>query len=469
VSEVITLRRIDLRGADLSRAGFDLRGRLPRAEMDVEAAVERVRPICEDVRRRGLAALVELTERFDGVRLETPRVPEAALDDALAALDPAVRAALEESIRRVRLVHADQRRVDTITHVVPGGTVTERWVPVERVGLYVPGGNAVYPSSVVMNVVPAQLAGVESIAVASPPQAQADQARYVGLPHPTILAACALLGVTEVYAVGGAQAIAMFAFGYANDSGERYANDSTERYSTAEEICRPVNLVTGPGNIYVAAAKRLLKGVVGIDAEAGPTEIAILADDSADPVHVAADLISQAEHDTLAAAVLVTGSLALAEKVEIELATQVAATRHHERIRAALTGRQSGVVLVDTLDAGLAVVDAYAAEHLEIQTRDAAAVAARVRNAGAIFVGPHAPVSLGDYCAGSNHVLPTGGCACHSSGLSVQTFLRGIHVVDYTEQALREVAGHIVTLADAEDLPPHGAAIRARFDWGTPS
>jgi histidinol dehydrogenase len=262
-----------------------------------------------------------------------------------------------------------------------------------------------------------------------------------------------LLGVTEVYAVGGAQAVAMFAYGYQGDDGD---------------ACAPVNIVTGPGNIWVAAAKRLLKGVIGIDSEAGPTEIAVLADDSADPVHVAADLISQAEHDTLAASVLVTDSPDLADRVEAELTQQVAATKHTERVRTALTGRQSGVVLVDDLDAGLAVVDAYGAEHLEVQTRDAAQVASRVRNAGAIFVGPHAPVSLGDYCAGSNHVLPTGGCACHSSGLSVQTFLRGIHVVAYDQDALADVAKHVVTLANAEDLPAHGAAVRARFGWRTP-
>jgi histidinol dehydrogenase len=326
---------------------------------------------------------------------------------------------------------------------VPGGTVTERWVPVDRVGLYVPGGNAVYPSSVVMNVVPAQEAGVRSLAVTSPPQAA-----FGGLPHPTILAACALLGVDEVYAAGGAQAIAMFAYG------------------TAE--CRPVTLVTGPGNVWVAAAKRLLKGRIGIDAEAGPTEIAILADDSADPGQVAADLISQAEHDVLAAAVLVTPSEGLAAAVERELAAQVATTRHRERVTEALTGRQSGVVLVDGVDEGLAVVDAYAPEHLEIHTEDAAAVAARVRNAGAVFVGPHSPVSLGDYCAGSNHVLPTGGCACHSSGLSVQTFLRGIHVVDYSRDALAEVTRHVVALAEAEDLPAHGDALKARFGWKIP-
>lgn len=431
------MRRMDLRGQRLRAR--ELRGVVPRAELDVEAALERVRPICEDVRTRGAEAVRELGERFDGVRVPDLRVPAAALTEALARLDPAVRAALEESVRRARLVHRDQRREDHTTRVVDGGTVTERWVPVERVGLYVPGGQAVYPSSVVMNVVPAQEAGVEQLVVASPPQRE-----FGGLPHPTILAACALLGVEEVYAVGGAQAIAMFAYG----AGE----------------CAPVDIVTGPGNIWVAAAKRLVKGVVGIDSEAGPTEILVLADDSADPANVAADLVSQAEHDTMAAAVLVTDSVALADAVDAELARQVAATKHTERIHTALSGVQSATVLVDDLDAGMEVVDAYAAEHLEIQTVDAAERARRVRNAGAIFVGPFAPVSLGDYAAGSNHVLPTGGCACHSSGLSVQTFLRGIHVVDYTEQALRDVAPHVLALADAEDLPAHGAAVRVRFD-----
>ncbi|MEV7802451.1 histidinol dehydrogenase [Microbispora sp. NPDC088329] len=434
------ISRIDLRGS----LPADLRDVLPRAELDVEAALDKVRPICEDVRHRGAAAVRELTARFDGVELQSARVPAEALTRALEELDPAVRAALEESIRRARLVHRDQRRTDTTTQVVPGGTVTERWVPVDRVGLYVPGGRAVYPSSVVMNVVPAQEAGVPSLAVSSP--AQKD---FGGLPHPTILAACALLGVDEVYAVGGAQAVAMFAYG--------------------TEECRPATMVTGPGNIYVAAAKRLLKGRIGIDSEAGPTEIAILADETADPAHVAADLISQAEHDVIAAAVLVTTSPELADAVEKELPGQVAATRHSERITEALAGRQSGIVLVSDVEDGLKVVDAYAAEHLEIQTADARAVAARVRNAGAIFIGPYAPVSLGDYMAGSNHVLPTGGCACHSSGLSVQTFLRGIHVVDYSREALAGAAPHVCALADAEDLPAHGAAIRARFDWEVPA
>ncbi|WP_066949110.1 histidinol dehydrogenase [Streptomyces lushanensis] len=440
------ISRIDLRGEALPEGGA-LRDLLPRAEFDVEAALEKVRPLCEDVRHRGTAALIEYAERFDGVTLERIRVPVAALHAALEELDPAVRAALEESIRRAELVHRAQRRGSHTTQVVPGGTVTEKWVPVGRVGLYAPGGRSVYPSSVVMNVVPAQVAGVESIALASPAQRE-----FGGLPHPTILAACALLGIDEVYAAGGATAVAMFAYGTSGPDG-----------------CAPVNMVTGPGNVWVAAAKRYFTGRIGIDAEAGPTEIAILADATADPVHVAADLISQAEHDPLAAAVLVTDSVELADAVDKELVPQVAATRHIEdRVVPALSGRQSAVVLVDSVEDGLRVVDAYGAEHLEIQTARAAEVAGQVRNAGAIFVGPYSPVSLGDYCAGSNHVLPTGGCACHSSGLSVQSFLRGIHIVDYSEHALAEVAHHVVTLAEAEDLPAHGAAVTSRFGWQVP-
>jgi histidinol dehydrogenase len=435
------LTRIDLRGRELGPA--ELRAILPRAEVDVDAVTHQVTPILDAVRERGVEAVLELTERFDGVRPAAVRVPGEALAGALEGLDPAVRAALEESIARARAVHEDQRRTDTTTQVVPGGTVTERWVPVARVGLYAPGGLAVYPSSVIMNVVPAQVAGVESLVLCSPPQAE-----FGGLPHPTIMGAAALLGVGEVWAVGGAQAMALLAFGGTDTDGTGLA---------------PVDLVTGPANIYGTAAKRLLRGLIGIDSEAGPTEIAVLADGTADPVHVAADLISQAEHDTLAASVLVTDSTELADAVDIELSRQVAATKHTERISEALRGKQSGCVLVSTVDDGLRVVDAYAAEHLEIQTADARGVAQKVRNAGAVFVGPHAPVSLGDYCAGSNHVLPTGGCARHSSGLSVQTFLRGIHVVDYTEDALRAVAAKVVALANAEDLPAHGQAVTARF------
>lgn len=430
------IQRIDLRGADLR--GVDYRAAVPRADFDIEAAVPAVHSICEAVRTRGLDAIRELSEKFDGVTVDDIRVPASALSAALADLDPAIRAALDESIRRLRSTCTAELEQDVVTDLGPGARVTHRKVPVGRVGLYVPGGLAPLVSSVLMNVVPAQTAGVESIALASPPQRE-----FGGSVHPTILAACALLGVDEVYAVGGAQAIAMFAYGTGP--------------------CAKVDLVTGPGNIYTVTAKRLLKGLVGIDSEAGPTEIAILADDTADPAFVAADLVSQAEHDPLAAAVLVTPSEALAADVEAELDKQVSATRHVERIRTSLSGRQSGIVIVDDLEQGLAVVDAYAAEHLEIHTEDAAAWAARVRNAGAIFVGQYAPVSLGDYCAGSNHVLPTGGCACHSSGLSVRAFTKSVHVVDYSRDALEAVAGHVVTLANAEDLPGHGAAVSVRF------
>ena len=441
------LATIDLRAQPLGAR--DLRAVLPRAEYDVEAALAAVQPISDDVHDRGAAALYDYAERFDGVRPGSLRVPDEVLAAAVEALDPDVRAALEVSIERARTVHAAQRRTDTTTTVVPGGTVTERWVPVERVGLYVPGGRAVYPSSVVMNVVPAQLAEVGSIAVASPPQKE-NVGVFAGYPHPTILAACALLGVDEVWAMGGAQAVAGFAHGFVDEA----AGEGGE--------CAPVSLVTGPGNVYVAAAKRLLKGLVGIDAEAGPTEIAVLADAGADPEYVAADLISQAEHDPLAGSVLVTDSPELADAVATVVERRAAATKHSERVAEALGGRQSAIVLVDDLDAGLRVVDAYAAEHLEVITADAPAVARRVRNAGAIFVGPYSPVSLGDYVAGSNHVLPTGGSASHSSGLSVQSFLRGIHVVEYGQEALAEVGRHVVALAEAEDLPAHGEAVTAR-------
>ncbi|CRK51982.1 histidinol dehydrogenase [Rhodococcus sp. RD6.2] len=444
------LARVDLRGRTPSVA--ELRSALPRGGVDVDAVLHQVRPVVEAIRDRGAEAALEYGETFDGVRPATVRVPRAELTRALAELDSDVRAALEVAIERTRKVHADQRRTDTTTEVVPGGTVTERWIPVERVGLYVPGGNAVYPSSVVMNVVPAQAAGVESLVVASPPQAA-----FGGLPHPTILAAAEMLGVEEVWAVGGAQAVALLTYGGTDTTGI----DGT---AVGGSELAPVDLITGPGNIYVTAAKRLCRGLVGIDAEAGPTEIAILADHTADPVHVAADLISQAEHDVMAASVLVTTSTDLADAVDAALTAQLELTKHRERVATALAGSQSGVILVDSIDDGLRVVNAYAAEHLEIQTENASEVAGRVRSAGAIFVGPWAPVSLGDYCAGSNHVLPTAGCARHSSGLSVQTFLRGIHVVDYSESALKDVARHVINLANAEDLPAHGEAVRLRFE-----
>ncbi len=432
------IRTVDLRGRSLSK--FEYQSALPRAAMDVAQAMKIVEPILNRVKNGDESDLLALAQEFDGVLPPSIRVPQSALDTALAQLEPKIRTALEVSVARITKVHNDQRRSDSTTTVVDGGSVTERWIPVDRVGLYVPGGRAVYPSSVLMNVIPAQIAGVASIAIASPPQKE-----FGGLPHPTILAACALLGITEVFAIGGAQAIALFAYGMKN-------------------ICEKCDMVTGPGNIYVAAAKRALRGIVGIDSEAGPTEIAILADSSALASDVAADLISQAEHDMIAAAILVTDSQELATAVEKELALRVPRTKHSERIATALGGIQSAIVLVDSVTQGLDVVNAYAAEHLEIQTVDAQLVASKIRNAGAVFIGRFSPVSLGDYSAGSNHVLPTGGCACHSSGLSVATFLRGLHFIEYGERAFTDIAPTVITLANSEDLPAHGEAMSARFE-----
>ena len=413
---------------------------LPRAALDTGAAMAQIRPVCEDVRDRGAAAVREYTARFDGVDLPTSPVPAQALADALAGLDPKLRAALEEMARRVRPVHEAQRPAGHVTRIGDGAQVTERYVPVDRAGVYVPGGLVPLPSSVIMNVIPAQVAGVRQIAVASPPRPDSG-----GMPAPAILAACALLGIDEVHAVGGAQAVAMFAYGTAD--------------------CAPVDVVTGPGNAYVTAAKRLLAGTVGVDAEAGPTEIAIIADHTASPRFLAADLVAQAEHGPLAACLLITTDPALAERTEAELTAQVASARHRDTVQAALTG-QSACVLVDDTEAALAVSDAWAPEHLEIQAEDASGLAARVRNAGAVFVGPYAPVSLGDYLAGSNHVLPTGGTARHTAGLSVLAFLRGIHVVECSATALAAAAPYIDALGAAEDLAAHVAAVRVRVPRG---
>jgi histidinol dehydrogenase len=430
----VIIRRIDLTGAS---GPVDYRAVVPRAELDVEAAAHLVRPVVDAVRDRGLDAVLEYTQQFDGVTLEDVAVPREALTRALEELDPQVRAGLEESVRRLRATCEAELERDVTTEVAAGAVVTHRKVPMDRVGLYVPGGLAPLVSSVVMNVVPAQVAGVGSIALASPPQKD-----HGGLPEPTIMAACALLGVEEVYAVGGAQAIAMFGHGAGP--------------------CRRVDLVTGPGNIYVAAAKRLLRGVVGIDSEAGTTEIAILADDSADPAYVAADLISQAEHDPAAASVLVTDSEALAGEVVAQLEKQVAATRHDQRILTALGGPQSAIVLVDDVAAATAFSNAYAPEHLELHLADPRPE--DFVHAGAVFVGPDSPVSLGDYLAGSNHVLPTGGQARYSAGLSAATFLRSQQVIEYDRAALGAVREAIVVLADAEALPAHGEAVVARFE-----
>jgi len=438
------MRVVDLRGRQLSKRGYQ--ELLPRAPLDINSALSDIKPILDSVKNGDESTLLELSSRFDGIAPQSLRVPKAVMSSALTTLDPQLREIITESVRRVRIVHRDQQRGATTTRVVDGGEVQERWVPVDRVGLYVPGGRAVYPSSVVMNVVPAQIAGVPSIAVASPAQKEND-----GWPHPTILAACALLGVDEVYAMGGAQAIAAFAYGVKN--GEN-------------EILEPVDLVTGPGNIYVAAAKRALRGTIGIDSEAGPTEIAVVADSTANPEDVAADLISQAEHDTIAAAILITDSVKLAEEVQVRVQQQTVRTKHSARITEALSGIQSAIVLTDNLEQSLDIANAYAAEHLELLVANPQSASEKIRNAGAVFLGRFAPVSLGDYLAGSNHVLPTGGCACHSSGLSVQTFLRGLHFVSYSERAFREIAASVITFAQAEDLPAHGEAIAARFEEG---
>ncbi len=432
------MRTIDLRGQKLSAA--ELLSVVPRAAAALQNAQTVAADIVADVRERGELALREQAERFDRVADHAVRVPREHIDEAIAALDPAVRLAIEESIRRVRTGSAAQVPAETVTDIAPGARITQRWQPVGRVGVYVPGGKAVYPSSVIMNVVPAQVAGVASVALASPPQA--DQGGRV---HPTILAAAGLLGVDEVYAMGGAGAIGAFAHGVSSIDLD------------------PVDVITGPGNNFVAAAKRAVSGLVGIDAEAGATEILIVADDEADPRLIAADLISQAEHDEQAGAVLVTPSAALADAVRAAIDAMIGETKHAERARTALAGEQSAVILVDDLDGARAVSNAYGPEHLELHIRDAARAAAGYTNAGALFIGEMTPVSLGDYMAGSNHVLPTGGSSRHSSGLGAHTFLRPQQVVEYSREALASLHEPIVAFSVAEDLPAHGEAVTARF------
>jgi histidinol dehydrogenase len=432
------IRTLDLRGKRPTRS--ELLTLIPRNAIDVDAASAVAAELIADVRDRGSLALRDQAERLDHVSEYDVRVPVAHFDEAVAALDPELRLALEESIARVRLASAAQVPPAHTTQIAPGATVTQRWQPVERVGLYVPGGKAVYPSSVIMNVVPAQVAGVASIALASPPQQY-----FGGRVHPTILAAARLLGVTEVYAMGGAGAIGAFAHGVPDLGLE------------------PVNVVTGPGNLYVAAAKRLVRGQVGIDSEAGPTEILVIADSTASPVLVAADLISQAEHDELASAVLVTDSPVLIEAVRDEMERQTATTTHRERVRVACAGEQSALVLVDDLIVATDFSNAYGPEHLEIQTKKPEIELSRIVNAGAVFLGDFTPVSLGDYSAGSNHVLPTAGQALFSAGLGSYTFLRAQQVISYDRDALEVVAAGIRRLSDDEDLPAHGDAVDARF------
>jgi histidinol dehydrogenase len=443
----IEIRTLDFREINADRLGYQKR--LPRARLDIAHATAAIEPILEAVAFGDEQSILDLSEKFDGVRARSLRTPQEVIDEAVRTLDPQIKAALIESIRRVRIAHEAQSRKTIHAEVVPGGVIEHRFVPVDRVGLYVPGGRAVYPSSVVMNVVPAQIAGVPSIAIASPPQKENN-----GWPHPTILAAASLLGVNEIYAIGGAQAVALFAYGLSE----------VDPSGIEKIICPKVDLVTGPGNIYVAAAKRALRGLIQTDSEAGPTEVAVLADSLANPSFIAADMISQAEHDVIAAAVLVTDSPELGEAVRAELSQRVAKTKHSDRIATALAGEQSAIVLVRDIQQGIEVVNAYAAEHLELQVQHLDSVASQIRNAGAVFMGEYSPVSLGDYSAGSNHVLPTGGCACHSAGLSVQTFLKGVSFIRYNKEAFDDIADTVITLANAEDLPAHGEAMSVRWE-----
>ena len=440
------MRIIDLRGKNLTRA--ELLEAMPRAQMGTQEATDLVRPILDDVKARGADALRDFEEKFDHVRPEYLRVPVEVMQKALEELDPEVRAAIEESVRRCRAVSESQVPAPFHTDLAPGARVSERWIPVQRVGLYVPGGKAVYPSSVIMNAVPAQAAGVESLAIATPPS----KATNDGLPDKTILATCAILGVDEVYAVGGAQAIAMFAYG---------AKGSEPQ--DGEVLCDPVDKINGPGNIFVATAKSLVSGIVGIDAVAGPTEIGIIADKDANPSWLAADLIGQAEHDELAGSVLITDSTEVAEKVQESLSYRVPRTEHADRVHTSLSGTQSGIILTDNLEQSIDVANAYAAEHLEIQTADPDAVIAKIRNAGAIFRGTYSPVPLGDYMSGSNHVLPTGGTARFAAALGVHTFMKPVEVIEYDEQGLKELAARINRFAVSEDLPGHGECVLSRF------
>jgi histidinol dehydrogenase len=432
------MKTLDLRNSQPTRA--ELARLAPRAVIDVSAASASAAELIADVRARGVDALLDQAERFDAVRPAQIRVHAAEISDAVARLAPAVRSALEEAIDRVTKATRAQVPEPTVTRVAPGAEIIQRWQPVTRVGFYVPGGKAVYPSSVVMNVVPAHVAGVGSVAIASPPQKQ-----FHGAVHPTILGAAGLLGIEEVYAMGGAGAIGALAYG------------------VPELGLDPVDLITGPGNVYVAAAKRLVRGDVGIDSEAGPTEILVIADETADAVLVAADLVSQAEHDEQAAAVLVTTSEPLAVAVAAELERLAASTHSSDRVTAALTGPQSAIVLVDDLVAAAAFSNAYGPEHLEIQTAEPGTVLDLIESAGAIFLGAYSPVSLGDYLAGSNHVLPTGGQSRFSSGLGAYTFLRPQQVVRYDKDALAAVEQQVVALSHAEELPAHGDAVEARF------
>ncbi len=432
------IRFLDISNSNLSAE--QIQRQLPRASLDLDSAIEVIRPLVERIRTQGSKAIEAIAKEIDGIDISPIRVSQEELKDALANLDSNLRASLEIAIERVRKVSIASVPENFETELAQGATVSQRWQPIDSVGLYVPGGKAVYPSSVIMNVVPALVAGVKKIAIATPGQAD-----FGGRPHPTVLAAAELLGVRHVYTIGGPAAVIAFAYGV-EDLG-----------------LEPVNLVTGPGNVYVAAAKRMLRGVIAIDSEAGPTEIMVIADNTANPAFIAADLISQAEHDEQAAAVLLTDSREFIEKVRSAIEEQFATSTNKTRILEALKGQQSALVLVRDLNQATKVADLYATEHLSIQTSQNESLLAQISNAGAIFLGGYSPVSLGDYLAGSNHVLPTGGQARFGSGLGVHTFLRPQQVIQYSESALSEVSNNVVSIADSEGLQAHGEAIKIRF------
>jgi histidinol dehydrogenase len=439
MSSAVNLRIVDFRSKSFDSISANLA--VPRASLDISKATQQIIPLLEDVRLHGESAVVKVTQERDGVDPRPLKVAADEMAQALRNLEPTLRKAIEESIERVFKVSRVNMPQDTSVKLADGATVSQRWQPVESVGLYVPGGKAVYPSSVIMNVVPAQVAGVKRLALTSPAQKE-----FGGRPHPTVLATAALLGVEDVYCMGGPAAIAALAYGIPQINLE------------------PVSLVTGPGNIFVAAAKRALRGIIGIDSEAGTTEILVLADASANARFIAYDLVSQAEHDEAAASVLVTDSVELANAVINELTDIVAATASSTRVRAALEGQQSAVVLVDDIAAGISFANFYATEHLELHTQDNEAVLSNITNAGAIFMGEYSPVSLGDYLAGSSHVLPTGQQAKFGSGLGVHSFLRPQQVIDYDKQGLQAVAQLVADFSVAEGLPAHGEAVTARFD-----
>lgn len=433
------IRQLDLRGLSPSEA--QLAELIPRAKLDIDAALVVAQRVIESVKTEGVSFIRQLSRELDGFDPNPLRVSSDELAKALFALDPDLRGAIETAIDRNRRVSEAAMPKNFGVALAEGANVSQRYVPMDSVGLYVPGGKAVYPSSVVMNAVPAQVAGVQKIYLATPGQRD-----FAGRPHPTVLATAALLGLQDVFCIGGPAAIAAFAYGI-------------------EEIDLPaVRLITGPGNSYVAAAKRLVRSKLAIDSEAGTTEILIIADEFANPKLVAADLISQAEHDESAAAVLVTDSEVLLARVLLELENQVAATKHSKRVAEALGGQQSALVLVDSLDQAVLVANLYATEHLEILVSEPNHVLPKITNAGAIFLGEYSPVSLGDYLAGSNHVLPTGASAKFSSGLGVHTFLRPQQVIDYSKDALEEHVRSLPLFANAEDLPAHGEAVLKRFE-----